>query len=86
MARVCRKVGFGGNGRWFAVSIAALHLFRKVRQSLDLNRINVRFPPVTGAGAKIFSRLKKGHGFWPFSSASDQSRNLAETGFCFAQN
>jgi hypothetical protein len=65
------------------LKIAALHLFQKVREDLGFNRISVRFPTVTGADAKLFSKLKKGHSFCPFSSASDQSRNLAETGFSF---
>jgi hypothetical protein len=77
------QAGFRGFGACPDLKIAALHLFQKVREDLGFNRISVRFPTVTGADAKLFSKLKKGHSFCPFSSASDQSRNLAETGFSF---
>ncbi|MCK7614319.1 hypothetical protein [Roseibium sediminicola] len=58
---------------------AAAQIYLIATQRLRFNQFSVRFPTVISAGAKIFSRLKKGHPFCPFSRASDQSRNLAET-------
>lgn len=58
----------------------AAQIYLEPTPALAFNQFSVRFPTVISAGAKIFSKLKKGHPFCPFSSAFVQSRNLAETG------
>ncbi|WP_422378742.1 hypothetical protein [Roseibium sp.] len=64
----------------FDGKIAAPQIYLNATRIQGLNQFGVGFPTVISAGAKIFSKLKKGHSFCPFSRASVQSRNLAETG------
>jgi len=59
---------------------AAPQIYLNTTRLQALNQFGVDFPNVIRAGAKKFSKLKKGHGFCPFSFRFDQSRNLAETG------
>jgi hypothetical protein len=71
--------------RWVTGKNAAPQIYLNATPGLGSHRFSLRFPTVISAGAKIFSKLKKGHGFCPFSRASDQSRNLAETANVFCR-